>query len=105
MSEQPTGSNIPEWDIHDRLRKSLRFAGLGVGEMAEELGVDRNTVGNYINGRTRISGPALRLWAMRTGVPREWIETGKGHAGGGGGEGQPVLSTLPKSYGRHLRAA
>lgn len=76
MSEQASGGNIPNWTIGDRLRKSLKAAGVGVQEMAEYLGVERNTVGNYINDRTRIPGPALKLWAMRTGVPLEWLRTG-----------------------------
>lgn len=87
MTEQPSGT-VPEWDVTDRLRKALKHAGLGPGDMAAELGVSRNTVTNYLNGHTRIPGPALRLWAMRTGVPREWLETGKGPGGGGGGDRQ-----------------
>lgn len=88
MTEQPSGGVVPEWDVTDRLRKALKHAELGPGDMAAELGVSRNTVTNYLNGHTRIPGPALRLWAIRTGVPREWLETGKGPGGGGGGGGQ-----------------
>ena len=74
MSEAPsTSARVPEWDQADRLRKALRFAGVGVAEMALYLGVERNTVGNYLSGRTKISGPALRLWAQRTDVPLEWL--------------------------------
>lgn len=35
---------IPEWDLADRMRKSLRHSGVGVQEMADYLGVARNTV-------------------------------------------------------------
>lgn len=76
MSEQAHGGNVPDWTIGDRLRKSLKEAKIGVQEMADYLGVERNTVGNYINDRTRIPGPALRLWVVRTGWPMEWFETG-----------------------------
>ena len=64
------------WDLADRLRKSLRVSGVGVQEMAEELGMERNTVGRYINGHSRPARPTLIVWAMRTGVPLEWLETG-----------------------------
>lgn len=88
MSEQPT-TGIPAWTIGDRLRKALEEAGIGNQEMADYLEVSRNTIGAYIHDRTRIPGPALRLWAMRTGVPIEWLRTGEGeapHMPGGGGK-------------------
>ena len=69
---------IPRWDLADRLRKSLREAGLGVQEMADYLGVSRGAVGNWINGRNRPSAPTLRLWAMRTGVSYRWLRKGEG---------------------------
>lgn len=64
---------VPEWDLVDRLRKSLRHAGLHLHEMADYLGVSRNSVSNWMNGNYRPSQPALKLWAMRTGVPYEWL--------------------------------
>lgn len=68
---------IPEVLLGDRMRISLRHAGLGVGEMAEYLDVGRNTVSTWINGRIQPSKQTLRLWSMRTGVPLEWLERGE----------------------------
>ncbi len=65
-----------EFDLADRMRKALRVADMGVGEMAEYLGVSRNTVGNWINGHATPSRQTRMLWAMRTSVPLEWLETG-----------------------------
>ena len=45
------------------MRVSLRHAGLGVQEMA--------------NDRVTPSKQTMRLWALRTGVPFEWLKTGK----------------------------
>jgi transcriptional regulator with XRE-family HTH domain len=74
MSEQLSeGASIPAWDLTDRMRKSLRHAGMGVQEMADYLGVARNTVSTWINGKIDPSTQTLRLWAMRTGVPYEWL--------------------------------
>ncbi len=74
MSEQPSeGTSIPAWDLTDRMRKSLRHAGMGVQEMADYLGVARNTVSTWINGRITPSVQTLRLWALRTGVSYEWL--------------------------------
>jgi len=64
---------VPTWDIADRLRKSLREADIGVQEMANYLQVARNTVSTWINGRIEPSAQTVRLWALRTGVPFEWL--------------------------------
>lgn len=80
---------VPEFDTADRMRKALRVGDVGVQEMADYLGVARNTVGNWINGRNEPSVQTLRLWALRTGVPFRWLETGEAPTGtnpDGGGE-------------------
>jgi len=40
------------------------------------LGVHRNTVGNYLKGRTALDRRTLVTWAVSTGVPLEWLEHG-----------------------------
>lgn len=75
MSQQPH-SSVPTWDLSDRMSKALRHAGVPVQGMAEYLGVSRNTVGNYLHGRTVPDKRTMRLWAIRCGVPLEWLETG-----------------------------
>lgn len=67
---------IPEWDLTDRLGKALRHAGVEPQEMAAYLEVHRNTVTNWLHGRTRPPATAVKLWAMRCGVPYEWLITG-----------------------------
>lgn len=62
--------------LADRLGKSLHVAGMTNQEMSECLEVSPNTVSNYINGNTRPRKLYLREWAMRTGVPLHWLETG-----------------------------
>ncbi len=66
-----------EWDTADRMRKSLRTSGIKVAAMAEYMGVERQTVGNWMGGRTGPSGAVLRLWALRTGVSLEWLVSGE----------------------------
>ena len=67
-----------EFDILDRLAKSLRVSGMKPGDMARALGVHRNTVGNYLNGRTPIDKRTLIAWAFACApeVTVEWLETG-----------------------------
>ncbi len=67
---------IPQWDLADRMRKALRQSGLSAGEIARYLGVGRNTVSTWINGRIEPSLQTLRLWALRTGVSFEWLRYG-----------------------------
>jgi transcriptional regulator with XRE-family HTH domain len=70
------GGEAPTWTLGDRLRKSANLAGLNITAMAEYLGVTRQTVSAWIQGH-RTPGPmALRLWAVRTGVPLEWLTEG-----------------------------
>lgn len=83
MSENPMQVHIPAWTLGDRLRKSLRDAGVSVQEMAEHLDVSRNTIGNWLSDRTgRPSRSALMVWAMRCGVPFEWLLTGEAELSG-----------------------
>lgn len=65
---------VPAWTVADRMRKSLDVAGLGVQEMADELGVTRGAVGKWINGHVTPRRPVLMAWALRTGVSLEWLE-------------------------------
>lgn len=64
---------VPVFDQADKMRKALRVSGIGVQDMADYLGVSRNTVGTWINGRIIPSRQTILLWAMRTGVPAGWL--------------------------------
>lgn len=77
MSQKANPATVPEWDLADRLRKSLRTSGISVGEMAAHLEVSSNTVSNYINGHTTPNAATLRTWALRTDVPFEWVRHGE----------------------------
>lgn len=92
-----------EWDQHDRLQKALRVSGHTAGSLAEALGVHRNTIGNYLSGRTPIDKRTLMAWAMACGVPIAWLETGTvpGRGGGRGpGEGLPRHDSNVEPFGQ-----
>lgn len=76
---------IPEWDMSDRARKALRVSGISVSAMAEYLGVTRETAGRYINGKAEMPLQTIRLWALHTGVPFEWLKTGEAPPSGDDG--------------------
>lgn len=60
----------------DRLAKSLEASDTSNNEMAAYLGKSRTTISNWIHGRAPISRGDLVAWALKTGVPLEWLETG-----------------------------
>lgn len=68
---------MPVFTMGDRLRKAREEAGLGHSELARDIGVSRNTITNYERGHVQPRRGAVILWAMRTGVPLRWLETGE----------------------------
>jgi transcriptional regulator with XRE-family HTH domain len=89
MSTQPA-HGVPQWTMGDRLRKAREEAGLSQVELAIQIGVARNTIGNHELG-VGARGPqrvVLNAWAAATGVPVEWLETGRAPSDPGSG-GQP----------------
>lgn len=64
------------FDLHDRLHKSLRVSGHTTKTLGDALGVHRNTISNYLTGRTQVDRRTLIAWAFATGVPLEWLEHG-----------------------------
>lgn len=72
MTAMPDGV-VPELDLGDRMLLALRHADVGTAEMADYLGVSRQSVSNWLGGRKRPKTGALRLWALKTGVSFEWL--------------------------------
>ncbi|MBN9326555.1 helix-turn-helix transcriptional regulator [Cellulomonas sp. 73-145] len=94
MTTELVPGGIPEWTLADRLRKAREAAGISTADFATDLGVSRNTITNYERGHVSPRRGALRLWALRTGVPLVWLETGASNPGDpDGGEGLPRLDS------------
>ena len=96
MSNVYDRGRVPEFTLGDRLRKAREWAGVSTDEMAEVIDVSARTIGNYENDRTPVRGPVMSEWALRTGVPVEWIRTGIviEHDDGGGLSVTPGVVTL-----------
>ncbi|RYF52325.1 MAG: XRE family transcriptional regulator [Comamonadaceae bacterium] len=67
---------MPEWDRGDRLKKALREAKMSSSDMAEELGITRETVGRYMSGSAKVPLAIVKLWAITTGIDYEWLQSG-----------------------------
>ncbi|AMB58249.1 helix-turn-helix domain-containing protein [Microterricola viridarii] len=72
----PERVNFEEFDLADRMRRTLRVTGIGVQEMADYLEVSRESVGTWINGRITPRKTTLMAWALRTGASYDWLATG-----------------------------
>lgn len=68
--------NVPPVLLRHRLRIAREFAGYEQEELAELIGVARNTVGNAELGRVKPRRITLRAWAFHCAVPLSWIEGG-----------------------------
>lgn len=101
---QPSAARL-HFGKGDRLGKALSLENVSHAEMAQILGVSRNTIGNYIAERTPISDGYVRLWAMRTGVSYGELKTGIPD----GPSGSPVTSPYrrkprnkPQNWGKSV---
>lgn len=87
MSTQPA-PHIPQWTLGDRLRKARSLTGLTTREFASEIGVSQKTVTTAENDHGGTRRTTIAAYAVRTGVPMEWLETGTAPDPGGPGAGQ-----------------
>lgn len=71
-----TTASVPEFHIGDRLGKALDVSGISVATMAIKLGVSRQTIGNYLAGRTTPKLAIVKVWAEETGVDLGWLQEG-----------------------------
>jgi transcriptional regulator with XRE-family HTH domain len=83
MSQQPAGI-IPEWSLGDRLQKAREVLALNTRDFAELIGVSQKTVTDAENDHRHPRRIMLNAWSLATGVPREWLETGKAPVVDGG---------------------
>lgn len=77
MTSAYESGNVPEILVRHRLRIAREFAGLEQDQLAERMGVSRNTVSNHESGATKnIRGITLKAWALACGVPLMWLQDG-----------------------------
>lgn len=77
--------------LRQRLRIAREHAGLEQDELADMIGVSRNTISNAESGKVHPRRITLNAIALATGVPVSWFLEGDedGQSGPGGGAGQP----------------
>lgn len=80
MTSAYESGTVPPVLVQHRLRIAREYAGLEQEQLAELIGVSRNTVSNAEKGRGKARKITLNAWALACGVPVSWLETG-GDAG------------------------
>lgn len=67
-----------QFQVYDRLRKAREITGLDKETFAAQIHVSRNTVGSYESPtyKSKRQPVVLAAWALRSGVPMEWILSG-----------------------------
>lgn len=77
MSTQTVMGRIPPLTLGWRLQMALREADISVQQMADELGMARTSLSRWLNDRgTPPRAVFVKQWALRTGVPVEWLMHG-----------------------------
>lgn len=78
MSTAHDIGHIPERTIGRRLRDAREDTGMSQSEFAEATGMSRRTITRMEQASTPegMRKPALMAWAMATGVPLSWLQTG-----------------------------
>lgn len=82
---------MPQWHVGDFLRKARESAGLDQAELAAALGISRATVTNYERNKVKPRRAVVMAWAMRTGVPFEWLQGQESPRQGGPDGGGELL--------------
>lgn len=78
MTTDAADTQIPELTLGWRLRMAMERSGVDQREWASYLGVNRNTITRWTHDKGPVARGYLIAISLRSGVPVEWIETGKG---------------------------
>lgn len=87
-----------EFEQRHRLQRALEEAELTPADMADALDVHRNTVSNYLHGRSRPTYLVLKEWARVCDVSYAWLTYGHDESAGDG----PVPDNKSFRGRRHL---
>lgn len=69
--------HVPEIRVHHRLRIAREAAKLEQQELAERMGISRQSVSKLESGKASPRKITLNAWALATGVPASWLRTGE----------------------------
>jgi len=68
---------IPKQRLHHRITMAMEFADMMPSDLADALGVHRNSVSAWLHGRIKPKPPTLLAIATVTEVNLDWLVSGK----------------------------
>lgn len=71
-----TATRTPTWTLGEHLAKARKDAEISVQQMADRLGVSRNTITNYEADRVHVSRSVVMAYASTCDVPLSWLDAG-----------------------------
>ena len=77
MSMYPDSGEIPDLTFGWRLRMAVETSGKSVQQVAEDLGVNRDTIRRWGHDVTRPKLGMIKQIALATGVPWTWLDSGE----------------------------
>ncbi len=100
MTQMTQPAVVPDWTLGWRMKRALSHAGIKAEDMADELGVTRQTISRWVND---VGAPPRSLyvkeWALRTGVDYSWLIYGTTAPNTDGGErARKDLNLRPSDY-------
>lgn len=84
MTSAYNQGTCPPVEVRHRLRIAREHAGYDQGQLADLIGVSRNTISNAETGTVAPRKIVVNAWAMACGVPADWIWTGNAPGDGPG---------------------
>lgn len=76
MSTQAAVNAVPALTLGWRLQMALDHADVKVQEMADELGYARNSLSRWMHDEGEPRDVVVKQWALKCGVPYEWLRYG-----------------------------
>lgn len=69
---------VPVIEVRHRLRIAREAAGLDQEQLADLIGISRNSIGNIEKGKLKTAPRkiVINAWALACGVPVGWLTTG-----------------------------
>jgi hypothetical protein len=92
MATAQAGAAILAFELHHRLALTVEYGRVEVDELMDALGRSRNTILNYISGRTRPSKGDVNTWAQMAGVSFMWLWNGVNP------DGEPINGSTTAGY-------
>jgi transcriptional regulator with XRE-family HTH domain len=103
MTTAYESGTVPPVLVRHRLRIAREYAGFEQDELAELIGVSRNTISNAEKGKVEPRRITLNAWALACEVPVSWLKHGDDQPPPDPHQGRP--SPQPTTHSKHRKGS